>query len=55
MDSVGLSVIVAAARRMHDGNLVLRSLQRPVAKVFELSGVLGALPNLVVEDAATDG
>lgn len=54
MDSVGLSAIVAAARRMQEGNLVLRSPQRPVAKVFELSGVLGALPNLVVEDAATD-
>jgi anti-anti-sigma factor len=45
VDSVGLSVLVAVHRRLSEdgGHLVLRRPTRPVAKVLEISGLVGLL------------
>jgi anti-anti-sigma factor len=52
LDSVGLSAIIATAKRLEDGaQLVLISPQDTVRRTLQLSGVAGALPNLVVRDA----
>jgi hypothetical protein len=46
-----LSALIAAARRLAEGDqLVLISPQATVRRALELSGVAGALPNLVVQD-----
>lgn len=49
LDSVGLGAIIAAAKRLDRGNLVLVSPTAAVSRVLELSGIVSALPNLVVE------
>lgn len=49
LDSVGLGAIIAAAKRLEQGNLVLVSPTAAVSRVLQLSGVVSALPNLVVE------
>ena len=52
LDSVGLSALIATARRLTEGDqLVLISPQDTVRRALELSGVAGALPNLVVQDS----
>jgi anti-anti-sigma factor len=50
IDSVGVSALIAAARRLDRANLVLVSPTEPVTRVLELSGILSMLPNLIVED-----
>jgi anti-anti-sigma factor len=51
MDSVGLSALIATAKRLAEGDqLVLVSPQDTVRRALELSGVTWALPNLVVQD-----
>lgn len=51
LDSVGLSALIATARRLGDGDhLVLVSPQETVRRTLQLSGVAGALPSLVVEE-----
>ncbi|MGH2720397.1 MAG: STAS domain-containing protein [Actinomycetota bacterium] len=49
LDSVGLGTLIAAAKRLDRGRLVLVSPTIPVSRVLELSGIVSALPNLVVE------
>jgi anti-anti-sigma factor len=51
MDSVGLSTLIATARRLGEGGLlVLVSPQETVLRTLQLSGIAGALPNLVVRE-----
>jgi anti-anti-sigma factor len=51
LDSVGLSALIATAKRLGEGGqLVLVSPQDTVLRALQLSGVVGALPNLVVRD-----
>jgi anti-anti-sigma factor len=51
LDSVGLSALIATARRLGGGDqLVLVSPQETVRRTLQISGVAGAMPNLVVED-----
>ena len=49
LDSVGLSALIAAAKRLEDGGrLVLGLPQDTVLRTLQLSEIAGALPNLVV-------
>ena len=51
LDSVGLSALIATARRLGEGDhLVLISPQDTVRRTLQISGVAGALPSLIVED-----
>lgn len=54
VDSVGLSALIAAARRLGDGgNLVLVSPNDRVLRTLELSELAGTMPNLVVRDSTS--
>jgi anti-anti-sigma factor len=53
IDSMGLGALIAAAKRLGDqGNLVLSSPTDRVLRTLKLSGVAGAIPNLLVEGPA---